>query len=126
MPKVPYFIEDVSPVSKMFKKYVKIFAYMIICRYICRYMETIDWNDKAKRLLRSELVRRGISHEKLVELLAEINVLETKASIDSKISRGTFSAAFLIQCLQAIGCKSFVPEISADLVEEPKNLYRKK
>ena len=89
-------------------------------------METVDWNDKAKRLLRSELVRRGISHEQLVELLAESDVFETKASIDSKISRGTFSAAFLIQCLQAIGCKSFVPEISADLVEEPKNLYRKK
>lgn len=126
MSKVPYFKVDESPVNKMFKKYVKIFAYMITCRYICQYMEAVDWNDKAKRLLRSELVRRGISHEQLVELLAEIDVFETKASIDSKISRGTFSAAFLIQCLQAIGCKSFVPEISADLVEEPKNLYRKK
>jgi len=89
-------------------------------------MDSIDWNDKAKRLLRSELVRRGISHEQLVELLSEINVSETKASIDSKISRGTFSAAFLIQCLLAIGCKSFVPEISADLVEEPKGLYNRK
>ncbi|MEI6047474.1 MAG: DUF6471 domain-containing protein [Bacteroidota bacterium] len=88
-------------------------------------MNSIDWNDKAKRLLRSELVRRGISHDQLVELLAEINVIETKASIDSKISRGTFSAAFLIQCLLAIGCKSFVPEISADLVEEPKGLYNR-
>lgn len=89
-------------------------------------MDSIDWNDKAKRLLRSELVRRGISHEQLVKLLSEINVFETKASIDSKISRGSFSAAFLIQCLLAIGCKSFVPEISADMVEEPKSLYNQK
>ena len=89
-------------------------------------MEAIDWNDKVKRLLKSELVRRGITHEQLADLLAENGVVETKASIDSKISRGTFSAAFLIQCLIAMGCKSFVPEISADMVEEPRAIYKTK
>ena len=62
-------------------------------------MQHTDWNEKAKRLLKSELVRRGVSSEDLVLLLDNIGVEETKASIDSKISRGTFSAAFLIQCL---------------------------
>ena len=85
-----------------------------------------DWNEKAKRLLKSELVRRGFTTNDLVALLDRIGVKETKASIDSKISRGTFSGAFLIQCLNAIGCKSFVPEISADLVEEPVAPYKKK
>jgi hypothetical protein len=89
-------------------------------------MNSVDWNDKARRLLKSELVRRGINHELLVKLLADIDVHETKASIDSKMSRGTFSAAFLIQCLVAIGCKSFVPEISADMVSDPIELYRTK
>ena len=84
-----------------------------------------EWNDKAKRLLKSELVRRGFTTGDLVELLDCIGVKETKASIDSKISRGTFSAVFLIQCLNAIGCKSFVPEISADMVEEPLAPYKK-
>ena len=84
-----------------------------------------DWNEKAKRLLKSELVRRGYSTNDLVALLDRIGVKETKTSIDSKISRGTFSAAFLIQCLNAIGCKSFVPEISADMVEEPVVPYKK-
>lgn len=84
-----------------------------------------DWNEKAKRLLKSELVRRGYTTNDLVLLLERIGVKETKTSIDSKISRGTFSAAFLIQCLNAIGCKSFVPEISADMVEEPSELYKK-
>lgn len=83
-----------------------------------------DWNEKAKRLLKSELVRRGFTTNDLVKLLDRIDVKETKASIDSKISRGTFSAAFLIQCLKAIGCKSFVPEVSADMVEEPVALYK--
>lgn len=83
----------------------------------------LDWNDKAKRLLKSELVRRGISSKDLVILLEQIGIDETKASIDSKISRGTFSAAFLIQCLNAIGCRSFVPEISLDMVAEPTRPY---
>ena len=36
----------------------------------------IDWNEKAKRLLKSELVRRGISSEDLVSLLQNIGVEE--------------------------------------------------
>lgn len=61
------------------------------------------WNQKAKRLLKSELVKRGISNTELAILLKQYGIKETKASIDSKISRGTFSAAFLLQCLTAIG-----------------------
>lgn len=64
-----------------------------------------DWNDKVKRLLKSELVRRGISNSDLAVLLENIGVVETKSSIDSKISRGTFSACFFLQCLSVIGCK---------------------
>lgn len=88
-------------------------------------MENVDWNEYAKRLLKSELVRRGISHEELVHHLLNIGVQETKTSIDSKVSRGTFSAAFLLQCLNAIGCKSFDPVVmTPELVEEPKSIYK--
>ncbi|MCA0235779.1 MAG: DUF6471 domain-containing protein [Bacteroidetes bacterium] len=89
-------------------------------------MTSTIWHNKVKRLLKSEIVRRGITYEQLVGLLADIGVEETKASIDSKMSRGTFSAAFLVQCLVAIGCKSFCPEISADMVEEPREIYKSK
>ncbi len=86
-----------------------------------------DWNEKAKRLLKSELIRRGINTEDLVVLLENIGVEETKASIDSKISRGSFSAAFLIQCLNAMGVRSFVPEIDSQMmVSEPIVLYKPK
>jgi len=64
-----------------------------------------DWNDKVKRLLKSELVRRGISNSDLANLLEQIGIEETKSSIDSKISRGTFSASFFLQCLTVIGCE---------------------
>ncbi len=64
----------------------------------------VKWNDKVKRLLKSELIKRGISNNDLVILLNEIGIHETKASIDSKISRGRFSACFFLQCLSVIGC----------------------
>jgi hypothetical protein len=51
-------------------------------------MEDFDWNEQAKRLLKSELVRRGISNDELVSRLHMIGVEETKASVESKISRG--------------------------------------
>ncbi|MBS1682542.1 MAG: hypothetical protein JST48_12585 [Bacteroidetes bacterium] len=90
-------------------------------------MKPVDWNEKVKRLLKSELVKRGVTTESLAAMLETIGVHETKASIDSKISRGTFGAAFLIQCLQVIGCKNFVPETDADLIvaSEPKMIYKK-
>lgn len=62
------------------------------------------WNDKVKRLLKSELIKRGISTEELTVLLNENGCSETKSSVDSKISRGTFSASFFMQSLFVIGC----------------------
>lgn len=63
-----------------------------------------EWNHKVKRLLKSELVKRGLSTEDLTLLLNQHGIAETKSSVDSKISRGTFSAAFFLQCLYVIGC----------------------
>jgi Domain of unknown function (DUF6471) len=61
------------------------------------------WNNKVKRILKSELVKRGLSTEDLTVLLNENGCTETKSSVDSKISRGTFSASFFMQCLYVIG-----------------------
>ncbi|HRG21441.1 MAG TPA: DUF6471 domain-containing protein [Saprospiraceae bacterium] len=91
-------------------------------------MEDFDWNEQAKRLLKSELVRRGITNDVLVSRLLTIGVEETKASVESKISRGTFSAAFLLQCLNAIGCKNFIPDVefSEMRAAEPATIYKTK
>ena len=58
----------------------------------------------AKRFLKMEMLRRGISTEKLQSLLAEHGYSYTLSSVNSKISRGTFSATFLIQCLEVMKC----------------------
>ncbi len=83
-----------------------------------------NWNDKVKRILKSELVKRGVSTEELTALLNEMGNAETKSSVDSKISRGTFSAAFFIQCMYAIGCKKIEIEEyrSVYTISEPTHL----
>lgn len=88
----------------------------------------INWNVRAKRLLKSELIKRGVSNAELVMLLDNMGVHETKAGIDSKISRGSFSACFLIQCLTAIGCHKIDIEIFENtlMAAEPQPEYNTK
>ncbi len=64
------------------------------------------WAERARNLLKGELARRGLSYEELATKLQQIGVEESANNLRSKINRGTFSAAFLLQVLNAIGCKS--------------------
>ena len=64
---------------------------------------TQEYEEKAKNLLKGELKRRGVTYAGLVEKLAVIGVAETERNLANKISRGGFTAAFLIQCCAAIG-----------------------
>jgi hypothetical protein len=66
------------------------------------------WEHDVKGLLKAELARKGISHSDLVLRLNEVGVKVTKASVASKLSRGSFSAVFLLQCLRAIGCDKII------------------
>jgi len=90
-------------------------------------MVEYNWNALIKRLLKSELVKRGITYEELANRLQAIGAQETKASVESKIYRGTFSAVFLLQCLTVIGCKNFISEIDTVNFEatKPENLNNK-
>lgn len=64
-----------------------------------------EWQNRVRGLLRAELARRDVSYGELVERLAAIGVKESEQNIANKLSRGTFTAAFMIQCLDAIGCR---------------------
>jgi len=55
------------------------------------------------RLLKAEIKRKGFTYAELSQKLATKGIIEKEANIRNKLSRGTFSAAFLIQCLEAIG-----------------------
>lgn len=63
---------------------------------------TVEYETRAKNLLKAELKRRGITYAGLAERLATIGVIENERNLNNKISRGGFTAAFLLQCLTAI------------------------
>ena len=61
------------------------------------------WADYAKALLKSELKRKNISYRDLAERLTAMGTPESERNIANKISRGGFTAAFILQCFAAIG-----------------------
>ena len=63
-----------------------------------------DWEAKVKGILKAELKRRDISYQQLAEKLAKIGIAESAENIANKISRGKFSAVFLMQCMAVINC----------------------
>ena len=65
----------------------------------------VEYEDKAKNLLKGELKRKGVTYAQLAEKLALIGVHETERNLNNKVSRGGFSAAFLLQCLDVIGAQ---------------------
>jgi hypothetical protein len=56
-----------------------------------------EWEMKAANLLKAELKRKGVTYAQLAELIGEKEV-----NIRNKLSRGKFSAAFMLQSLVAI------------------------
>jgi 3-mercaptopyruvate sulfurtransferase SseA len=68
-------------------------------------MPMIDWNAKAANLLKSELKRHGLTYADLIEKLAKIGVSEKEVNVRNKLSRGTFTAAYFLQILEALGVK---------------------
>lgn len=64
------------------------------------------WEDRAKALLKSEIKRRNLTYAQVVEKLAEIGIQEDERNFRNKVARGKFTAAFLLQCLDAVGAQT--------------------
>ena len=69
-------------------------------------MADTEWEARVKGLLKAELKRKSVSYAELVEKLAAIGVVDSEPNIRNKLSRGKFTAVFLLQCLEAIGTTS--------------------
>lgn len=63
------------------------------------------WVNQVKGILRAEMTRRQITYDQLSERLAELGVSDSAVNLRNKIARGGFSAAFFVQCLEAIGVR---------------------
>lgn len=64
--------------------------------------EQTKWEAEASNILKSELKRKGVTYAQLVERLDAIGISEKEVNVANKLSRGKFSAAFMLQCLKAI------------------------
>ena len=69
-------------------------------------MSERDWVGETKNLLKAELKRKGVSYRDLAEKLTAMGIPESERNLANKIARGGFTAAFLVQCLTAIGVSS--------------------
>ena len=69
-------------------------------------MPDTEWQARVKGLLKAELKRRNVGYKDLASRLEAMGIHETERNINNKISRGGFSAVFLVQCLIAAGCQS--------------------
>lgn len=67
----------------------------------------VEYEAKAKNILKGEMKRRGVTYARLAELLSEKGVQENERNLNNKVSRGGFSAAFMILCLETMGCLEF-------------------
>lgn len=69
-----------------------------------------EWEKQAANLLKSELKRKGVTYAQLIEKLDAIGISEKEVNVANKLSRGKFSAAFMLQCLSAIQTTHFYLE----------------
>jgi len=63
------------------------------------------WSEKAKGILKAELKRRQLGYKELAQKLTDMGIKENERNIANKIARGSFTAVFFLQCLEAVGCK---------------------
>ena len=86
----------------------------------CKNIVNVGLNDKAKQVLKAELAKRGISYQKLADLLNEQGYKLTKLALDNRMARGAFSADFLFDCLRVIGCEQLAILPKKSSVEDSK------
>ncbi|MEP3847710.1 MAG: DUF6471 domain-containing protein [Paracoccaceae bacterium] len=60
--------------------------------------EQFDWEAKAANILKAQLKLNCVSYAQPAELISDKD-----PNVRNKLSRGKFSAAYIIQCLTAIG-----------------------
>ncbi|HRN99976.1 MAG TPA: DUF6471 domain-containing protein [Nitrobacter sp.] len=69
------------------------------------------YEERAKNILKGELKRRGITYAQLAEKLRERGAQESERNLANKISRGSFTAAFFMMCMDVIGVRQVSLEI---------------
>ena len=62
----------------------------------------VNWSREARRILRAEIALKDIGFKELSRALEAEGAYVDAKVLATKISRGTFSFAFFLQCLRAL------------------------
>ena len=52
---------------------------------------------------KANLMRKGVTYARRVKMLGPSGIDEKEVNVANKLSRGKFSATFMLQCLRAVG-----------------------
>ncbi len=69
-------------------------------------VKKIDWKNRAKTLIKSEIAKQDIDYIELAEKLKEIGIEDSQINLANKINRGTFSFLFALQVFEVLGIKN--------------------
>jgi len=61
-----------------------------------------EYADRAKRLLRTEMVRRNVGYDEMAKRLTMLGMPDTAVNLRNKVNRGKFTAAFLLAVCDAL------------------------
>ena len=65
-----------------------------------------EWQEKVAGMVKAEMARRKISYRELESRLRAMGIEDNEKNLSTKISRGKIGAAFFLQCMQVIGCRT--------------------
>lgn len=65
-----------------------------------------EYIQKAKTIIKTELVKRDIDYPRLADMMLKIGIDDNRNNLSNKINRGTFSFVFVMQVFDALGIES--------------------
>jgi oligoribonuclease NrnB/cAMP/cGMP phosphodiesterase (DHH superfamily) len=65
-------------------------------------LDQIYWENQAAKMLKQYMKRRRMTYAQIFANLGVIGVSKKEVNVARKLSRGNFSAAFMLQCLKTI------------------------
>ena len=65
-----------------------------------------EWEKRATRVLKGEMLRSGVTPEVLSNLLASEGLKLDGRALSQKINRGSFSFTFFLQCMHVMGIRA--------------------
>jgi hypothetical protein len=65
-----------------------------------------EWQRDASTLIRVQMLHKDIGYKELSRSLEALGISENAKALSNKVSRGTFSLVFYLQCMRALGITS--------------------